>query len=263
MISALARLIRHSFDSARRHPLHWCAGALPVVLALAALALALRMREQTSSTRPVERHLDVWQEKHEALLKEIRTARPMLMFVGDSITENWAYHGSAVWARYYARRQALNFAISGDRTEHLLWRLERAPLERLDPRVVVVLIGVNNLTGNTGGPPDRPEEVARGVAAVLDQLKTRMPRARLLLLGLFPVGWEPGPFRNRVADINRRLAPLAEARGAVFLDLGPAFLETDGTIGQNIMWDGLHLTAAGYERWAQAMEPTLSELLGE
>jgi beta-glucosidase len=172
-----------------------------------------------------------------------------LLFLGDSITQGW--NENDVWDRYYTPRNAANFAIGGNRTQHLLWQIEHGELDGISPRVVVLMIGTNNIHTNT------PEEIAAGVRKILDVLRSRLPESKVLLLGVFPRGQKPAPVRDRIADVNRRIARFDDANRIQYLDIGPAFLGPDGTISRAVMPDFLHFSEHGYQLWADAMEPTL------
>jgi beta-glucosidase len=244
--------------------------ALLVVLLLGLLAMGLhRYRALHSSTRPTPvrdpgffedqgtvGRADLWLELVEKLERRMASAQPRLLFIGDSLTANWQYHGREVWDRYYGAREAMNLGISGDRTENVLWRLEKSNLEALDPEVIVIQIGINNLT------EDLASETARGVLAVVDHVAGRLPRARMTVVGLFPAGQTPGRIRHEVRMTNARIAEALHGRDLHYLDFGERFLRHDGVIPQTIMWDYLHLTEEGYTIWAEAMEPLLAELLG-
>jgi len=179
-----------------------------------------------------------------------------LVFLGDSITQRWESTGRYVWNQHYADRGAANFGINGDRTEHVLWRIENGNFDGVRPRLIVLQIGTNNTHDSSD------EDVVRGVLAVVEALQTRLPDTRVLLLGLFPKHRFPdAKVRGRVRAINGALSLQAPRPGVVFVDLGDVFLETDGSLSRSVMPDGLHLSARGYSMWAEAMETSLSPLL--
>lgn len=202
---------------------------------------------------------DEWNVRHLKCLERARAGGIELVFLGDSITQGWEDVGRLVWTRHYAHRAPLNLGFSGDCTEHALWRMnEGRELEGLSPRATVVLLGTNN----TGHRMDPVADVAAGMSAILAQLTSKLPRARILLLGIFPCGSKPtDPRRIRNAEINAEYAKRADGRRVVYADLGAAFLEPDGTLPRAVMPDLLHLSAEGYRRWAEAMEPHLAPLL--
>jgi lysophospholipase L1-like esterase len=184
------------------------------------------------------------------------------LFLGDSITDFWRNRGSNVWNTYYGERQAANFGISGDRTEHVLWRIDQGELAGIKPRVVVLMIGTNN-TGKekNGTPRNSNAETIQGIQAVVARIREKLPDTKILLLAIFPRGTFDSPQRAQVALINTVIAKLADGNRVRFLDIGPNFLEADGTLPKSIMPDLLHPNAHGYQIWAESMEPTLAEML--
>ncbi|QQL45508.1 platelet-activating factor acetylhydrolase IB subunit [Sulfuriroseicoccus oceanibius] len=216
-----------------------------------------------TSTQPEPRiDVDWWKDRHEEKLAEVKAASGdcRVLFVGDSITHSWEDYGAEVWQRYYAPRGAFNLGFSGDRTQHLLWRLQNGELGALQPEVIVLLIGTNN----TGHVFQEAEETAAGVEAVVEQLRQHAPAAKLLLLAIFPRGGTvDDPLRVRNAEVNERIQSLADGERVRFLDVGDGFLHGDGSLRDEIMPDLLHPREEGYRLWAAAMEPTLAEMLGD
>jgi lysophospholipase L1-like esterase len=215
-----------------------------------------------TATNPVPRDAH-WLARHEGFVKEAQKGGIDILFLGDSITDFWRSRGSNVWNKYYAPRHAANFGISGDRTQHLLWRMEHGELDGIHPKVVVLLIGTNNTGKERNSNTIRntvPETIA-GVEEVVRELRAKLPESKILLLAIFPRGTLEDPQRAQVAVINTVLARLDDGKRVRFLDIGPKFLEADGTLSRDIMPDRLHPSAKGYEIWAEAMEPTLDEML--
>ncbi len=211
------------------------------------------------ATRPVAR--DGWHlERHELLNTRVADgSETRLVFVGDSITQGWEAKGAGVWEQYYGDRHALNIGISGDRTEHVRWRLAHGTVEGLSPELVVVMIGTNNAAaGHTA------EQIADGITAIVGDLRQRLPDAKILLLAVFPRGeTAQDGLRNVNLDVNRRLAALHDERHVWLLDIGESFLEQDGTLSKEIMPDLLHLSERGYRIWAEAIEPSVRRLMNK
>ena len=180
-----------------------------------------------------------------------------LIFVGDSITEGFEDEGREVWADRYAKRRAANLGISGDRTEHVLWRLENGNLDGLQPKLAVVMIGTNNFGHGTHEAP----QVLEGIQAVIASLRAKRPDMAILLLGIFPRGERFNAMRGDILQVNQALARLEDEQ-VHFLDIGAAFVEDDGSISKTVMPDALHLSPEGYRRWADAIEPSIRQLLG-
>lgn len=196
-----------------------------------------------------------WMDLHRKFLERAKQGNVDLLFLGDSITQGW--NDNETWKRYYGPRHAANFGIGGDRTQHVLWRIRNGELEGIRPKAVVLMIGTNNAGANTA------EEIAAGVAAIVKELRSRLPEAKVLLLGVFPRSAKPDATRKKLEEVNRQIARLDDGKQVTFLDIREAFLNPDETISPTIMPDYLHLTAKGYRLWADAMEPTLWKLLDE
>jgi len=203
-----------------------------------------------------------WVARHEGFLAEAKQGKCDLVFIGDSITDGWRNRGLEVWNKFYAPRHALNLGIGGDRTQHVLWRIEQGELDGLKPKAVVLMIGTNN-TGKEkdGTARNSTAEVIEGVTAVVKQIRAKLPQSRLLLLAIFPRGTIDAPQRAQIKEINTAIAKLDDGKMIKFLDIGKVFLAEDGSIPGTIMPDLLHPNEQGYQRWADAMEPTLAAML--
>jgi lysophospholipase L1-like esterase len=254
-------MLRRSGSSDRRL---WLAGLTLGALALVAAgargqetATATKAKE-TATTKPVPKD-GAWMKRHESFLERAAGGDVDLLFLGDSITQGWG-GAKGVWERYYGPRKAANFGIGGDRTQHVLWRVENGELDGIKPKVVVLMIGTNNARD------DSADQIAEGIEAIVKDLREKLPRARILLLGVFPRGEKPdaNPAREKLAAVNERIKKLDDGGKTVkYLDIGGRFLDEDGTISREIMPDFLHLSGKGYRIWADAMEPTLWSLLDE
>lgn len=198
-----------------------------------------------------------WLARHEGFVKQAKAGGINLLFLGDSITDNWRSKGKSVWAKSYGSRHAANFGIGGDRTQHVLWRIEHGELAGLDPKVIVLMIGTNN------SKTDSPDQISEGVEKIVSEIRAKCPKSKILLLAVFP--------RNKPNDkpvqmetihkVNDRIAKLDDGKMVSFLDINHVFLGPDGKVHDDIMADFLHPTEHGYQLWADAMEPTLAKML--
>jgi lysophospholipase L1-like esterase len=185
-------------------------------------------------------------------------------FIGDSITQGWEGNGKNVWNEAYGQRKVINMGVSGDRTEHVLWRFQQGQLAGIKAKVAVVMIGTNNSNKNKDGSWMYTEnDILEGVTAIVNQIRERQPDTKILLLGIFPRGKVFNEQRGRLLEINQVLAKLDDGKTIFYLDFGSQYVENDGTISKSIMPDALHPNEAGYQIWAKAIEPKLKELLGE
>ena len=210
-------------------------------------------RFATDATNPMMKD----PERHQQFLERFKQGNIDVAFYGDSITDWWPAQGGSSWARL-AKYNPANFGVAADRTEHLLWRLSNGELEGFEPKIAVVLIGTNNIGYFED---ERPEWVAEGVKKVVSTIHERVPRAKVLLLGIFPRGEKESAARRTVHEVNRLLAPMDDGTTTRFLDLGDRFLAADGSIPAEVMPDQVHLSAKGYEIWFENLEPVLQEML--
>jgi beta-glucosidase len=199
-----------------------------------------------------------WMKRHESFNERVRKGNVDLIFIGDSITQGWEGPGKQVWDEFYGKRNAVNLGISGDRTQHVLWRLDHGNIDGISPKLAVVMIGTNNSGSNTS------EQIAEGVKAIVEKLKDKLPKTKILVLGIFPRGADGGDPRRKVNEgANERIARLADGQQVHYLDIGKNFLATDGTLSKEVMPDLLHLNEKSYRIWAQSIEPKVKELMGE
>jgi lysophospholipase L1-like esterase len=198
-----------------------------------------------------------WMARHQAMNARAQQGHIDLIYVGDSIVEGYETQGKDTWDRYYAPRHALNLGISGDRTEHVLWRLDHGNLDGLAPTLAIVMIGQNNGGRNTA------EEIGAGVTAVVQQIRTKLPTTKILLLAIFPRREKPTQERTVLAKASRIAAQLADNHTIFYLDINKAFLRPDGSIPAELMPDFEHPSAKGYRLWAEAIEPTVAALMGD
>ncbi|WP_195763887.1 GDSL-type esterase/lipase family protein [Pseudoduganella rivuli] len=178
-----------------------------------------------------------------------------VMFVGDSITEMWP---KPVWDATFGRFKPANFGIGGDHTGNLLWRLQTPAIAALTPKLVVLLIGVNNL--NLCG--ESPEQVFGGIRAVVGKLRQQYPAARILLNAVLPAGELPdSAVRRRVTALNAMVATLGDNQAVFFHDYGARFVGADGRLSAQLQPDFLHLSEQGYRLWAEGLGPDIARLL--
>jgi lysophospholipase L1-like esterase len=219
------------------------------------VASALAAGPDHRSTVPVPREDAGILARQAEVLRRARESPPSpVVFIGDSITQSWEGPGADVWKASFAPRGAVNLGVSGDRTEHVLWRLGQAPITRLEPKVVVLLIGTNNLGHGTANA----EQTFDGVAKVVETLRGQVPAATIAVCAILPRGERFTPVRGDLLEVNQTLAArFADDPRVRILDFGVRFLAADGSIPKRLMPDGLHLSPEGYAIWADAIGPVL------
>lgn len=191
-----------------------------------------------------------------------------LLFLGDSITDFWQTEGprrggKAVWTKYFEPLKAADFAINAARTQNVLWQTQNGMLDGFKAKCIVMMLGTNNLTVPTAAPRNTDEETLAGLKLVINEIRTRQPDAKLLLLAIFPRGQAASdPYREHIKHVNSELAKYDDGKHIFFMDIGSKFLEPDGAISQDMMSDYLHPTEKGYQIWADAIIDKVKELLG-
>ncbi|MCD0245268.1 acetylhydrolase [Xanthomonas melonis] len=222
-------------------------------------------RDAATSLMPVdwlEQDSYDWYARHHAALAEARTLKPEVVMIGDSITHFWAgppqatrVSGLDSWQWLYGKRRVLNLGFGWDRTQNVLWRIRQGELDGLDPRWVVLHIGTNNLTGTAQARASTPAEAAKGVEAVVAEVRRRLPGSKLILMQIMPRGFRAdSPLRAPIAETNRLLAArFARDPSVQLLDIGPRMLQPDGSLPEALMPDSTHPSDAGYRIWAQAL----------
>jgi lysophospholipase L1-like esterase len=189
----------------------------------------------------------------------VKTQPYRVLFLGDSLTERWdepLWGAKAVWDAHMAPRGVFNAGVSGDRTEHLRWRLDHGNLDGPTPRGVVLLIGTNDL--GHGRPPT---EAAEGIRQTLVQLRAKLLNTRILLLGLWPRGaTAEDHLRQAVVEVNKLISTCGDGQTVTYADIGGVLLEPNGVLSKQISPDLLHFSAAGYERLVPKLDPLIDEL---
>ena len=223
------------------------------------LAMSPIFSSQQSTVTPVSRTDEGILPRQAEVIRRARESAPVdLIFVGDSITQAWEDGGAAVWKERFAPAGAINLGVSGDRTEYVLWRLDQAPLTRLAPKAVVLLIGTNNLGHGTANAA----QTFIGIRAVVAKIQTQVPSARILLCAIFPREENMNAMRGDVAQVNQALASAFANESSVrVMDLCTSFIAADGKIPARLMPDFLHLSPAGYQVWADGIRAPLADAL--
>ena len=223
------------------------------VLGWAAHAVA----QDHDAVKPVPRDAN-WMKRHDSMNERVKMGNVDLLFIGDSITQGWEGAGKAVWAEKYGKRNAVNLGIGGDRTQHVLWRLDNGNIEGIKPKLAVIMIGTNNSGTNTS------EQIADGITAIVKKLRDKLPETKILLLGIFPRGADDDdPKRQVNMKANEIAAKLADGKMVEYLDISSKFLDDKRVLSKEVMPDLLHLTPAAYQTWADAIEAHVARMMGE
>lgn len=243
---------------------------LPLVLLLAAAGPV------NPAATPLSRdNLPWWHARHLEKLERVRQGHVDLVFLGDSITQDWEEHGppdwrdfAASWQRFYGDRNAVNLGFKGDTTASLLWRIEHGEVDGIAPKAAVILIGANN-NGRVHWPAD---ETLGGIDAVIEAVHQRLPATKILLLSVLPS--ERSAWVDEQTEATNRGLAARYGHGqdplVTFLDVTGVFMK-DGHLDRPAFLDGyltppdplLHPTAQAQTRLSETIEPVLARLMGD
>jgi lysophospholipase L1-like esterase len=200
---------------------------------------------------------------HQQLLAKAKRGGIDVYFVGDSITRRWGALDYPAFLAHWKSRfhgwNAGNFGWGGDRTENILWRLENGELDGVAPKVIVILAGANNLDREPEA--STVADVTRGLSAIVAACRRKAPAATIVLTAIFPRNDKPAA-QPAIDRVNRNLAKMADGKSIRFLDVSSKLADAQGTLLDGMTVDGLHPSLKGYEVWAAALKPILTELLG-
>lgn len=226
---------------------------------LTAILVTAHALSQNTATTPAHRlSEDWWKERHELKVQTTQQASFDIAFIGASIFQFFQREGELTWNKDYAPLKMANFGFSGDRTEHVLWRLQNGEVLGANPKLIILQIGNNNNGANTS----TPAETAQGVRLIVKTLRQNLPKAKILLLAIFPRGTgltDPLTAKNYLT--NDLTLDLAQDPNVTWLDINAIWLRSNGNLRTLLMPDGLHPNADGYEVWSKAMLPTVKHLL--
>lgn len=191
---------------------------------------------------------------HDQYVARARQGNVDLLFLGDSITQFWSRAQQLFDSRYGPR--AANFGVSGDRIEHVLWRIENGELDGISPKVIVLLVGTNNSNVDDG------KLIAAGIQNLVDKIHEKTPHSKILLLSIFPRNKSTDKQQmSRIEQANSLIAKMDNGSSVRVLNLGDKFLGPDGKLDLKLFPDGIHPNAAGYKVWADSMQPLLDKMM--
>jgi beta-glucosidase len=214
---------------------------------------------ENSAVTPVSRPDDWWMPRHKAVVDRLSQGNVDMIFIGDSITHGWENEGRDVWQEYYAKRNAVNMGFSGDRTQHVLWRLYNGEIAGVSPKLAIVMIGTNN----SNDDDNSAKEISEGIIAICQKLRHDLPTTKILILAIFPRGEKPSAQRQKNAEASKLASAIADNKWIYYMDINNKFLDKNGTLSKDIMPDYLHPNEKGYQIEAKAIEPMVKQLLGE
>lgn len=235
LLAVAVVVFRHDHDSVKKLPI---VGGLPWGRVIGNTALQAEAR---------------YLPERAAELEAAYRQQPRVVIVGDSLAAKWPFVGAASWNREIRGLDAMSLGVASDRTQHLLYRIRSGEFSKLSPRVGVLIIGTNNVNRNT------PEETRDAVVRVVDELRAVWPNTKLVVVGVLPRELPEGKARQRRIDaLNGLLAESMSARaGVTFVHIRDEFLSGDSLNRALYEDDGIHFSAAGYERLTTRLAPLI------
>ena len=202
---------------------------------------------------------------HAQLLEKAHAGGIDVYFVGDSIARRWGATDYpellASWKANFFGWNAADFGWGADRTEHILWRLENGELDGVNPKIIVVLAGTNNI-GSQPGDAAKVDDITRGLQAIVDVSRRKAPKATIILTAIFPRN-DNMAVMPEIDRVNANLARMADGRTIRFVNVNDRLADKDGRLLDGMMNpDNLHPTIRGYQIWADALKPLFTEILG-
>jgi lysophospholipase L1-like esterase len=203
---------------------------------------------------------------HEQLVAKARAGGIDLYFLGDSITRRWGCTDPqwAVlmknWNRNFYGWNAGNFGWGGDMIENMLWRIQNGELDGVNPKVIVILAGTNNV-GKEPGDAEKVPSIIKAYDALIATCREKAPAAKIVLTAIFPRNDNPAVLPE-IDRINDELARRGDGRAIFYVNVNDRMADADGRLHEGVSDDKLHLTVKGYQIWADGLRPTLTNLLG-
>lgn len=201
------------------------------------------------------------------MVENLRKGKIDVYFVGDSITRRWRATDYpqflANWNENFRGWNAANFGWGGDTVQNVLWRMQNGELDGIHPKVIVLLAGTNNV-GNQPGGDAKVSAVTKGIKALLDCLREKTPDATIIVMGILPRndGTDAAALMASINRINENIARFADGKTVRYLNINDKLADKDGRLFEGMTTDRLHLSVKGYQVWADALKPLLTELLG-
>ena len=216
------------------------------------------LRTELSSITPVCRDENS-RRRHESFVGRAKKSNIDLLLLGDSITDWWPRNGSNSWNIISSTYRTANFGVMAERTEHLLWRISNGELDAISPKVVVLLIGINNI--HQLPKEEKPEWAANGIKRVVETVHEKLPTSKIVLMGLFPAGGVTDWQRPKLNRVNALIEKLGDNSTVYYLNINDKLLAPTGELKPGLFSDGLHPTSAGYDVWWASLSPLIGSLM--
>jgi beta-glucosidase len=227
------------------------------------VSIAAAQEKVNVALQAVDRKDDWWQKRFAEKNKQLEQGDAQLLLIGDSITHGWDNNSAkAAREKYLDGWKWVNLGFGGDQTQHVLWRLDNAPMHAVKPKAIMLMIGTNNIGGGRNSKSS-PQDTADGIAAIVNKLRILYPAAKILVLNVFPRDEKPDGERRVLVDEINKLLPktLGVQKNVTLFSINDKFLDKDGTLPKSVMPDSLHPQEGGYLTWGEAVEPKLKSMI--
>lgn len=247
-----------------------------VVLSLAprlSLAQVAATEGASTTTSPQNPPVSAWPRTdanskiaHKQLVAKAKAGGIDLYFLGDSIMRRWGCTDPqwsqmlANWKKNFFGWNAANFGWGADGIRHMLWRIQNGELDGVNPKVIVILAGTNDV-GNRPGNDEKVADIVNSYRALLATCREKAPEAKVIVTAIFPRNDNPAVLPE-IRQINDELAKLADGETVFYLNINDKLADSDGMLYEGMTVDKLHLSVKGYQIWADALRPLLTEFLG-
>ncbi|MFZ5986527.1 MAG: GDSL-type esterase/lipase family protein [Bacillota bacterium] len=203
----------------------------------------------------IERNDDHHNERHNHFMEIKKTKKIDLLFIGDSITRRWS-ENPELWDLYFAEYNPENFGVGGDTIQNVRWRLLNGEIDDIEPKIVVLLVGTNNL------PIYSAKEIYAGITQLIDIIQRKLPHTLIILMGLLPRDADNlcNNYMNTILEINSILLNLSLSRKITFLDIGEEYIDKNNKVNRELLPDGIHITRPGYKIWGKKLQPIIDDL---
>jgi lysophospholipase L1-like esterase len=239
-----------------------------IIFLIACVLWSSLARAQVPADQPAPRVDANSQLAHQQLLEKAKKGGIDIYFEGDSIVRRWGTSDEqykdflANWKQNFHGWNAADFGWGGDTTQNILWRLENGELDGVNPKIIVILAGTNNVGAR---PPDAAKvaDVTKGIEAIVNLCKKKAPSATIILTAIFPRNDNPAVMPG-VNQINVNIAKFADGKRVRYLNINDRLADQDGRLFDGMMnaRDKLHPTVKGYQLWADALKPIFTEIVG-
>jgi lysophospholipase L1-like esterase len=219
---------------------------------------------QVPADQPVARTDPNSQTAHSQLLEKAKAGGIDIYFEGDSITRRWGATDYpdflANWNQNFFGWNAADFGWGADTIQNILWRLNNGELDGVNPKVIVLLAGTNNI-GRAPGDDAKVADITKGIASILKIMQEKAPAATIILTAIFPRNDSVAVIPT-INKVNDNLSKLADGKKIRFLNINDKLADANGTLFEGMTMDKLHPSLKGYQVWADALKPIFQELLG-